>query len=153
METIFPLLTEKAIIMWNHIPILLSYKYDISYMLDDILNMLFMVRTNEKGKMVISWLPDTFRCDWKIQWNEKNIKIKAEWGGIIGDWENILSKNSEVCLEVKEFRREWKKLLGLVIKSLRKCDYQESQIKNMDKLLVEYNKISEEGILYQKNPK
>lgn len=34
METIFPLLTEKAIIMWNHIPILLSYKYDISFMLD-----------------------------------------------------------------------------------------------------------------------
>lgn len=149
METIFPLLTEGAIIMWNHIPIRLSYKYDISYMLDDILDMLLMVRTKEKGKMEIQWLPDTFRCDWKLQWNEGTIEIKSEWGGIIGDLEKILNKNSEVCLEVDEFRREWKKLLELVIRNLKKCGYLESQIRNMDKLLVECNKIGEEGILYQ----
>jgi len=149
METIFPLLTEKAIIMWNYIPIQLSYKYDISYMLDDILDILLMLRTKEKGKMVIPWLPDTFRCDWTIQWDKGNIKIHAEWDGIIGDLENILNKNSEVCLKVNEFRGEWKKLLELIIINLKKCGYQESQIRNMDKLLIEYNKLSEEGILYQ----
>ncbi len=149
METIFPLLTEGAIIMWNYIPIRLSYKYDISYMLDDIVDMLLMIRTKEKGKMEIQWLPDTFRCDWKLQWNEGTIKIKSEWGGIIGDLEKILNKNSEVCLKVNEFRGEWKKLLELVIKNLKNSGYQENQIRNMDKLLVEYNKINEEGILYQ----
>jgi hypothetical protein len=149
METIFPLLTEGAIIMWNYIPIRLSYKYDISYMLDDIVDMLLMIRTKEKGKMEIQWLPDTFRCDWKLQWNEGTIKIKSEWGGIIGDLEKILNKNSEVCLKVNEFRGEWKKLLELVIKNLKNSGYQENQIRNMDNLLVEYNKISEEGILYQ----
>ena len=138
METIFPLLTEGAIIMWNYIPIRLSYKYDISYMLDDIVDMLLMIRTKEKGKMEIQWLPDTFRCDWKLQWNEGTIKIKSEWGGIIGDLEKILNKNSEVCLKVNEFRGEWKKLLELVIKNLKNSGYQENQIRNMDKLLVEY---------------
>ena len=37
METIFPLYTESAVMMWNHICVPLSYKYDISYMMDDML--------------------------------------------------------------------------------------------------------------------
>lgn len=30
IESSFPLLTENAILMWNHIPVLLSYKLDYS---------------------------------------------------------------------------------------------------------------------------
>ncbi|HHR2550667.1 TPA: hypothetical protein ACSY39_10840 [Listeria monocytogenes] len=30
IETIFPMLTEDAILVWNHIYVPLSYKYDIS---------------------------------------------------------------------------------------------------------------------------
>lgn len=38
IETVFPLNTEYAILSWNYISIPLSYKYDISYMIDDIPN-------------------------------------------------------------------------------------------------------------------
>ena len=36
IETIYPLYTEHAILTWNYISIPLSYKYDISYMIDDL---------------------------------------------------------------------------------------------------------------------
>ena len=33
VESIFPLNTENAFLVWNYISVPLSYKYDISYML------------------------------------------------------------------------------------------------------------------------
>lgn len=135
--------------MWKHIPILLSYKYDISYMIEDILDMLIAIRTEKHGEMVIHWLPDTFRCDWKISWDETTIKINAEWGGIIGDFEAMLNKNQEIYVSIEEFGNEWKNLLGIVVNSMKKCGYKEEQIRNMDKLLTEYNEIRGSGILYK----
>ena len=40
IESVFPLNTENAILVWNYISIPLSYKYDISYMIEDILQLL-----------------------------------------------------------------------------------------------------------------
>lgn len=37
IETIFPMRTEAAIMVWNYVSIPLSYKYDISYMINDII--------------------------------------------------------------------------------------------------------------------
>lgn len=50
METIFPLYTESAILVWNHISIPLSYKYDISYMMDDVLDLLESFMQAKNGK-------------------------------------------------------------------------------------------------------
>lgn len=68
IETIFLLNTESAILMWNYISVPLSYKYDISYMIEDILLLLDALRSRENGEMTIHWLPDTFRCNWTVQW-------------------------------------------------------------------------------------
>ena len=40
IESVFPMNTEELILFWNHVGIPLSYKYDISYMIDDILMIL-----------------------------------------------------------------------------------------------------------------
>ena len=63
IESAFILNTENCIMMWNHICIPLSYKYDISYMIDDILKLLLLLQEKDFGKTKIEWLPDTFRCD------------------------------------------------------------------------------------------
>ena len=48
-ESIFLLNTENAILMWNYICIPLSYKYDISYMLDDIMILLNELKNKKSG--------------------------------------------------------------------------------------------------------
>ena len=148
IESSFPLNTENAILTWNCISIPLSYKYDISYMMDDILNMLYSLCNKESGEMEIHWLPDTFRCDWKIQWKENEVKIYSHWECTVGYLENLLNKFSYLILSKNEFVSEWKELLHMVIKALKNCGYNEKKIKDMSRLLNIYYDIKETGKMY-----
>lgn len=118
-------------------------------MLLDILDILSMIRTRKEGKVLIHWLPDTFRCDWELQWSGRIIKISTKWRCIVGGLEDILNQNSEVCMDVDEFIKEWKSILGVVLTALKDSGYNSRNIVDMDKLLNEYNAIKGNGILYQ----
>lgn len=149
IESSFPLFTENAILMWNHIAIPLSYKYDISYMIDDILTLLNHLSTKQDGEMVIHWLPDTFRSDWEIQWSEQVIKISSRWECTVGHLESKLNMNPEISMTVDDFVQEWKKVLGVIIEGLKTCGYSELVIADMKKLKFMYSKITDNGVLYR----
>jgi hypothetical protein len=148
IESSFPLLTENAILMWNHIAIPLSYKYDISYMIDDILTLLNSLSI-ENGEMVIHWLPDTFRSDWEIQWDKQVLKVSSRWECTVGHLENILNMNSEISMTIDDFKQEWKKILGIIIEGLKTCGYSASAIADMKKLISVYSEITDNGLLYR----
>lgn len=149
MENIFPLNTENAIMIWNHINIPLSYKYDISYMIDDILKFLYCINKDETGKMTIHWLPDTFRCDWFVTWEYGQMKIESYWECTVGNLEGLLNNNSEISLSVKTFTNEWKEVLHIIITGLKKCGYEEDKIRGMKQLLKQYQTIEDAGYLYK----
>ena len=132
IEDAFILNTENAFICWNHIYISLSYKYDISYMIDDVLKMISKIQENNHGELTICWLPDTFRCDWKIEWKSGEIYI-------ISHWESI----------VVQFTNEWKKLLEIIIDVLQHNGYSENNLKGMKELIRVYNKIDDVGVIYK----
>ncbi len=123
IETIFPLYTENAILVWNHICIPLSYKYDISYMMDDIISLLSSLQREKSGRKVIHWLPDTFRCDWFVKWGRGELEIRSKWE----------------CTEV----------LNNVMKGLELCGYDASKIGGMEALIKCCNDIKESGIYYR----
>lgn len=150
IESAFPLKTEDAILIWNHICIPLSYKYDISYMMDDILVLLNMLQSREKGELTIHWLPDTFRCDWTMKWNAERLDIQSQWGNIVGNLEMLLNEKSHISLKKEDFIKEWKSILKIVIAGLKKYGYTVDKIKNMKQLIEQYNNISGDGILYNK---
>ncbi len=149
IESSFPLFTENMILTWNHISIPLSYKYDISYMILDIINMVKALRIEEKGKMTIHWLPDTFRCDWNLQWSDKKLNIKSHWDNTIGHLEEILNKNSELTLDISTFIKEWKGVFKTILHGLENCGYHEDLIADMKILKKEYSAIEGNGVLYQ----
>lgn len=149
IESTFLLNTENAIMMWNYISIPLSYKYDISYMMEDLLKLLHCLQCEESGKMIIHWLPDTFRCDWLIIWNHGQMKIQSHWECTVGNLEIILNNNSQTVTSVKHFISEWKEVLNIVIKGLERCGYDESGIKSMRQLMEQFNNINDRGILYK----
>lgn len=149
IETIFPMTTEDAIMVWNNIHIPLSYKYDIGYMLDDIINMLKLLRENSTGELKISWLPDTFRSDWVLRWEDNIVKIEASWEDIIGDLTDMLNKNSNITISKQDFIYEWKKPLSIVISGLEKCSYNVNNVQNMVELIREVSMIDDLGILYR----
>lgn len=56
IEYIFPMITEKAFIVWNNVYIPFSYKYDVSSMIENILHMLREIRNNNNaGELNIDW--------------------------------------------------------------------------------------------------
>ena len=150
IENTFPLNTESAILVWNYISIPLSYKYDISYMIEDILNLLLDLQEMEKGKKVIHWLPDTFRCNWAVSWEHGQLEIEAQWECTVGHLEGLLNEKPIITLPIETFISEWKEVLYTVIKGLKNCGYDEKSIGGMRQLLERYNSIKEVGILYKR---
>lgn len=148
METIFPLYTESAVMNWNHICIPLSYKYDISYMMDDTLNLLEDLIQVKEGKRTICWLPDTFRSDWNVVWGSGRLEIISHWESVTGNIEELLNANNRVSLKIAEFMSEWKQILYVVLQGLKKNGYVENGIVNLKRLKEQYSKIPGNGILY-----
>lgn len=149
IESAFPLNTENAILVWNYISIPLSYKYDISYMIEDILLLLNELQNKEKGELRISWLPDTFRSDWLIKWSAENMEIQSQWECTVGHLENILNQKPNMTLSKNSFISEWKRVLGIVITGLESCGYSEDKVQHMNQLIEQYKSINEEGQLYK----
>lgn len=149
MESIFLLNTESAVMAWNHISIPLSYKYDISYMLDDLLNLLNGMQQAASGEMTIHWLPDTFRCDWQVTWNQGKMDIQSNWECTVGHLERLLNDNSRISIPVKHFESEWKEVLRNAVIGLRRCGYNENRIKGMRLLAEQTDRIEISGILYR----
>lgn len=150
VEDMFPLETEDAFLVWNHIYVPLSYKYDIAYMIDDVVKLLKMIRENAVGSMNVHWLPDTFRCDWEIEWHDEEIAILSHWDCTVGNLENLLNSKAEVRMPIDSFLCEWKKLLGILIDGLKCNGYEDKELKGMEELVFVYEKINDVGALYRK---
>ncbi|SFU81731.1 hypothetical protein [Butyrivibrio sp. M55] len=151
VEDSFPLNTEDAFLVWNHIYVPLSYKYDISYMIEDLVKILKKIMESEKGSLNICWLPDTFRCDWKIEWSAGEINILSHWDCTVGDLEDLLNNNNSIKMPIEQFLNEWKKLLELIVCVLKHNGYTETNLDGLDELITVYEKINDAGMLYKDN--
>lgn len=149
IESVFPMNTENLILFWKHIGIPLSYKYDISYMIDDILMLLQRIQSESKGEVSIHWLPDTFRADWKVSWKEEVILIEATWENLVGDLQKLLTDAKTVEITKEEFLSEWKMLLEVVMKALKNAGYHQQMEEEYEKLAKIFCGIGRYGVLYQ----
>lgn len=147
IETIFPMMTEDAFLVWNHIYIPLNYKYDVSYMIEDILSMLKRIR-DIKGEIKINWASNSFACSWILVWNKDDLNINTSWNCVTGNTEELLNSFNNVKINKTEFICEWKMILGVIIENLEKCGYNKDNLKDMNIIYEEFNLIKEYGILY-----
>ena len=150
IESIFPMLTENAFLVWNYISIPLNYKYDISIIIEDVLQMLKTIReSSDGGKLEVSWPSNTFACDWTLIWDKSDLLIKANWRNVVGNTEHLLNASGDVNISVIEFASEWKMVLEVLIKGLEACNYTSTQLKDMDFLYREFSLIETYGSLYR----
>ncbi len=149
IESIFPMNTENAFLVWNHIYIPLSYKYDLSYMIVDINKLIYSIMNNESGKLYISWLPDTFRTDWNVEWNSEYVCIISHWDYTIGHLESLLNKNNRINIRKTDFINEWKELICILIRGLIKCGYDKENLVGMEDMIILYESIDGCGLLYE----
>lgn len=148
IETIFPMMTEEALLVWNTIYIPLNYKYDISVMIEDILIMLNNLRAKKQGNMSINWASNTFLSKWELQWEENKLLINTNWNMVLGHTEDLLNESNSIRVDKTSFMEEWKKLLEVLVINLKKCNYSVYNLLDLKKLIQEFNSIPKSGILY-----
>ena len=111
--------TEDAIIVWNHIYIPLSYKYDLSIMIDDILPMCLSLLERDEGNQEICWASNSFNAVWKLSWFSGKLNVSAEWNSIVGDIDSVATNCNVLNITVDQFLGEWKGLLVKLLEAIK----------------------------------
>lgn len=149
IQTVFPLETEYALIVWNWIYVPLSYKYDISMMADDLVNLIELMLSHESGKQTIQWPSNTFAATWSIEWNNETTTVTAEWDCVLGETESVLATKPIILLPTANFISEWKRLLETIVEALTAAGYTPEQLVGMRLLNEVVKRVSHYGILYR----
>jgi hypothetical protein len=131
VQTVFPL-DERAFLEWNGLTLPLSYKYDISVMLEDIIEMVLAVRKTESGMFQVDWPSSGFPFHWAIKWNASEVEVHAQPRHEPGAVD--LVGREGVRVDRGSFLGAWRALLGTVLSCLEGAGYNNLQIGGWSRL-------------------
>lgn len=108
IESVFPMATEDAILCWNGVRVPLSYRYDLSCMVEDLVFMLDCILENPTdGEADVLWGSSSFRADWKLSWKAEEVTVFSNWYSVSGNVESALQESGSIVLPVSDFIGEW----------------------------------------------
>lgn len=127
IQSIFPMENEYCFIVWSHIFIPVSYKYDISFMINDIIHILNFIKKGD-GSLEIHWPSNTFCSIWKIECASQTIKIESTWDCVLGRLEGLLNENSTLEVEKSVFVERLVALVLFIKSKLEKAGYNSNNL-------------------------
>ncbi len=117
IESLYPMDTDDAILYWNHHPISMSYKYDISVNVTDILDLVCFLKRPPPDELKISFPSNTFSAVWRLSTDEEGfVLINAYWRSVvhpeqIPNYETVLNMHKELAIPIALVVEEWGKVL------------------------------------------
>lgn len=150
IEDVFESETEDAILNWNGVSVAISYKYDLSVMIDDLMNALITMRSASVGELVVEWSSNTFQATWQIAWNEQECVCAATWNSVSGGVERLLSETGAVHISRDDFLAEWKAPLERVVSVLRRAGYSPRGLPRLGALEQLLTQLAKPGRLYRR---
>ncbi|MEV6688879.1 hypothetical protein AB0N28_26645 [Streptomyces sp. NPDC051130] len=106
---------EDAVLVWNQVPIRLTYRYDIPVLLGDLVPLLEEVRRPEFAAAEVFWGSDTFCAEWMLTREGDDVHIRARWHGTLGSHESSLAERGDVTVAAGEFVSEWCEVLRRIV--------------------------------------
>jgi hypothetical protein len=100
--------TEDALIVWNNVRIPIDYKYDMSVIIDDVLDMLEQVMSARSGSHRVTFASDTFNSVWELEWEDDRLSISPIWLSVRGPTDVLTSACGRIESEKEHFLAEWK---------------------------------------------
>lgn len=94
---------------WGEEKIPLSYSDDFSLMIDDVIQMIFMLHEHKKGEWSVEWMPYTFAVNWHLTWEDDLLQIKADYRDE-SQASDYLKTNNLLTIQKTAFLAEWNKL-------------------------------------------
>ena len=150
VETVFPLCTEYCVMCWHNVAFVLSYKYDLPYILPDILDLLDNLLREEVGEWECTFPSDSFCVEWHVLWEAGQLTIDGSWHSVAGGVESLLKNTSSVAMPVDTFTYEWKYLLKRVIDALYKAGYSADNVDGLRRMEDIESRITRYGMLYER---
>ena len=149
LQTVFPLYNEAAILVWNGVYVPLDYKYDLSVMIQDLLDLLSSILESPSGAKVVDWPSNTFAARWRVEWSGSMVSVRADWRTVVGGTEALLQARPEVSLSTSEFTSEWKMVLENAERALVGAGYQAEDLPELLRLRAVLAMIPEYGRCYR----
>jgi hypothetical protein len=140
--------TEDGFMLWNWVPIRVSYRYDLSVMIDDLLPFLTRLVDSVKGSWRVYWGSNTFKAEWLVYWADGQIRITTHWDSVAGNYEDLLNSRNILDIGQDTFLREWKLLLRKVIEAVEFAQVTVADRSSLDSLYSVERSIPELGRMY-----
>jgi len=148
IQTIFPMITEDAFLLWDSIPVGINYKYDFSILIDDLLALLPEVINSPEGNYRVGWGSNTFRAHWFLEWKGEDLTIESKWHGISGNYQQLLNSQPQLQIRRDQFVCEWKEVLRRVIDAIDSSGVDVRDKTNLESLRWVEAQIPNRGYLY-----
>ncbi|MDX2200286.1 MAG: hypothetical protein SF069_15105 [Phycisphaerae bacterium] len=147
IEAAFPLEAEDLVLVWNGVSIRLSYKYDMSVIIEELLNLLSKLLAGADSINVL-FGSDTFFANWELESRDGEVKITADWQSALASIE-ALRAAPVVTLPLLDFLREWCRPLRLVHQATADLRLSPEGLSRSHALAELVERIGEEGRLYR----
>jgi hypothetical protein len=151
LQTVFPLQAEDAYMIWSSTHIPLGYKYTVSYLLPEVLEILDRLMRDESGSLTSHYPTQEFPAIWHMRWARDDLRIRFEWHAPPSGTQPPLPAHPPLTLSKRAFISEWKQVLGVALRALTNAGYTEEHLSDLAKLQRVYESIAESGVLYQES--
>ncbi|MFV8128445.1 hypothetical protein [Streptomyces syringium] len=109
---------EDAILVWNLVPVRLSYRYDLAALLDDLVPLLEEIQRPEFSAAEVFWGADTFSAEWQMVREDDSLRIRARWHSTLGNYESLLAERGDAVVPTRTFVAEWAKVLKRIVSDI-----------------------------------
>lgn len=130
IETVFYDFNDSFEINWNGVIINVSYKYDLNIIVNDIFEIMAIIRNNNSGSFNVHWPSNTFLSTWNLNWADGYLEIEGIWTTVDSNIDELNSKK-KLIISTSTFQLEFLKLLSYLYSTLIKCGYTKKEIKDM----------------------
>ncbi|MDM8550337.1 hypothetical protein QUF72_09675 [Desulfobacterales bacterium HSG2] len=111
IEAVFPMETEDAVMMWGSQAVSVSYKYDMSVIVEDVIFMLEFLRRRNSGEETVFFSSDTFNAEWLVKWGDERLFIYPTWNSVAGNKCAELNALGAMKVSVSHFVGQWAMVL------------------------------------------
>lgn len=141
---------EYAVLLWNGVPIRLSYSEDVPYMLEDLIVFLEAIQNNSKNTS-LQVMTENNQWRLKASLEDNDLTIQSNFSHLTGNYQDALIPVSLLKIKGDQFLSEWKLLLAQLVTALDRsgCRLSKNDKKMVKRLQNLHNSIHSSGILYE----
>lgn len=133
IQDCFDIDAEPLTLRWHATQVSLSYKYDLSFMCDDVTAMVIAVASADRGQVVIGFPSSGFRAVWTLTWGDGRVRVDADWDDV-GAATAALRARPTIELTTRAFLDAWRRPLEIAAAALAGSGYDLARVRGVPAL-------------------